>query len=374
MAVEEASQLPGESASHAFSRTVRGSEALTLAERLVVAFHVPYAVGCVLLGFGGFGVLDVVLVRYAAKPDVSEAVSAALAPASVLSGFLVAYAFYAPRYMRSKPVEAGRSLSNLLPDSEEGYRRIFAAVASVRPQLITWLLFLAALLVAVSAPAILGSGPSPFVFNAGPGSAIEVTAGVYDLVSLAVATLGLSSVVWTYWSISLGIHRFGAAPLELRPYYEDAFLGLKPLGALSLSLAFAYFVFIGLFLLVLFGSPGSPTLADILGVGGFLSGLVLIGLVLFFLPLRRLHQRMLHEKHLEAARLRPKLATVFGESADSYPSEDIGRLLQLDMMDRKVSAMAVWPYDVGILGRLSAIALSVIAILISRIIAFIFRI
>jgi len=34
----------------------------------------------------------------------------------------------------------------------------------------------------------------------------------------------------------------------------------------------------------------------------------------------------------------------------------------------------VWPYDVGILGRLSAITLSVVAILISRIIATIFHI
>jgi ABC-type sulfate transport system permease component len=36
-------------------------------------------------------------------------------------------------------------------------------------------------------------------------------------------------------------------------------------------------------------------------------------------------------------------------------------------------AVAIWPYDVGILGRLSAITLSVIAILLSLIIALIFR-
>jgi hypothetical protein len=49
-------------------------------------------------------------------------------------------------------------------------------------------------------------------------------------------------------------------------------------------------------------------------------------------------------------------------------------MFRLDMMDRRVSSMAVWPFDVGILGRLSAIALSVIAILISRIVALIFHI
>jgi len=122
------------------------------------------------------------------------------------------------------------------------------------------------------------------------------------------------------------------------------------------------------------GSPSTPELADILGVGGFLSGLVLLGLVLFFLPLRRLHQRMLHQKQQEVARLRPKLAPVFEDGAGSHAPHDVGHLFRVDMMDRKVSAMAVWPYDVGILGRLSAITLSVVAILISRIIAFIFHI
>ncbi len=36
--------------------------------------------------------------------------------------------------------------------------------------------------------------------------------------------------------------------------------------------------------------------------------------------------------------------------------------------------MAIWPYHVGILGRLSVITLSVIAILLSRIIALILHI
>jgi len=36
--------------------------------------------------------------------------------------------------------------------------------------------------------------------------------------------------------------------------------------------------------------------------------------------------------------------------------------------------MALWPYDVGILGRLSVIAVSVTAILISRILALVFHI
>src|SRR5207247_7358655 len=159
----------------------------------------------------------------------------------------------------------------------------------------------------------------------------ELVAGVYDLASYAVATLALSSVVWTYWSISRGIHRLGAVPLVLRPYFEDAFLGLKPVGSLALSLASAYFAFIALFLLILAAAPSTPAPGDIVGVGGFLSGLIALGLLLFFVPLRRLHHRMVRAKALEAGRLKEKLAPVFQEPAPASLPKDIGHLFHLDM-------------------------------------------
>ena len=349
--------------------SVPGPESPTLAERLILAFRLPYALGCVVVGLVLFGVFDVWLTTYAASGDPSRAASATLDLGSVLTAVLVAYAFYAPRHMRAKLVQAGDSLSSLLPDGHDGYRKVFAGVAAVRPQLMVWLLFFVTLLVALSAPALLGTGPSSIGLNGGPGTPLELVAGVYDLVSYAVATLGLSSVVWTYWSISRGIHRLGAVPLVLRPYFEDAFLGLKPVGSLALSLASAYFAFIALFLLILAAAPSAPTPGDIVGVGGFLSGLIALGLLLFFVPLRRLHHRMVREKALEAGRLKEKLAPVFQEPAPASVAKDIGHLFHLDMMDRKVASMALWPFDLRILGKLSVIALSVTAILISRIVA-----
>ena len=355
------------------SEDLPGPEAPTIAERFVLAFRLPYPIGCLLVGFFLFGALDVAFATYEETTNVATTAARTLAPVSLLTDLLVAYSFYAPHYMRRRLTETGRALSTLLPDREAEFRRIFADVARPRPQLIAWLLFLVSLLVAVNVGAILGTAPSPFVLNTGAGTALEFVAGIYDIASLAVATLALSSVVWTFWSISLGIHRFGQAPLALRPYYEDPFLGLKPLGALSLSLAFSYFGFIGLFLLVLSASPGMPPTADVIGVGGFLSGLVLLGLVLFFLPLRGLHRRMVEQKRQEMTRLRPKLGPIYEERAGES-TQDVAHLVRIDMMDRKVTSMAIWPYDVGILGRLSAITLSVTAILISRIIALVFHI
>src|SRR5207249_1441117 len=84
-----------------------------------------------------------------------------------------------------------------------------------------------------------------------------------------------------------------SAPLELRPYYEDPFLGLRPIGSLALSLATVYFGFIALFMLSLLTSSSTPSIGDVVGVGGFLFGLILFGLFLFFLPLSKLHGRMI---------------------------------------------------------------------------------
>src|SRR5205807_7778374 len=52
---------------------------------------------------------------------------------------------------------------------------------------------------------IVFGGSSTFRFNtSGPFSLLEFLATIVDIVSLAVVTLALSSVVWTYWSISKG--------------------------------------------------------------------------------------------------------------------------------------------------------------------------
>ena len=349
-----------------------GPRSATLAERFILAFRLPYVLGCVLVGVVLFGIVDAVLQAYSATSNVDRTFAYVFAPPNVAVYLLVAYSFYASRYMRERLEQVG--LAPFLPDGEAGYARIFGSVSAKRPQVVTWALFLVTLLLATNASAFSGGGPGTFVFNAGPGSALEFISGIYSLVSYAVATLGLSSVLWTYSTISRGIHRFGGAPLTLRPYFEDAFLGLKPVGSLALSLASAYFGFIGFIVLTLLVSPVSPSVVDIISVGGFVAGLIVLGLVMFFLSLNTLHRRMLAEKHAERARLREKLSPVLQEPAHPMAPREIGHLFRLDMQDRKVASMATWPFDVGIIGRLSVIAFSVTAILISRVLSLVLKI
>ena len=346
---------------------------MTLAERFIAAFRLPYALGCVLIGFGLFGTFNTLLSKFVQTSDLRQAIVAPFLPQNLAQSVLIAYAFYAPRYMRTKLLAAERSLPPFLPENERGFQEVFARVSSSRPQVFAWILFLVALLLAVSVSAFFGA-PSTIVLNLDPGSLLDLFAGILDVVSLAVVTLALSSVVWTYWSISTGIRRLSSAPLALRPYYEDAFLGLKPIGYLALSMASVYFGFIALLVIAVLTSPSTPTIGDILGVGGFLFGLILLGVLLFFLPLNATHGRMIAEKRAERIRISPMLGTLFQDPTKLSSNTDSGHVLRLDMMDRKVSAMATWPFDVGIVGRLSVIAISVTAILISRIIALILHI
>src|SRR5207247_1841598 len=259
----------------------------TLAERVIIGFRLPYILGCILVGFVLLGILNTVLSKYVETTDLLRAVIFALSPQSLAQSALFAYSFYAPRYMRTKLLEAGRSLPALMPEKDEGFRKTFTGVSAVRPQLATWIVFLAALLLALSVPVAFG-GPSPFRFNTA-------------------------------------------------------------------------------------ASSSAPALGGVVGVGVFLFGLILLGLFLFFLPLSKLHGRMIAEKKIARATLNPKLQTLFQESPNAA-SDDVAQVLRLDMMDRKVAGMALWPYDIGILGRLSVIAASVTAILISRIIALVFHI
>ena len=351
-----------------------GSEERTLAERFISAFHLPYALGCILLGLIVFGFLNSLLAKYVEGASLPMALQTAFSWQFLAEDALFAYAFYAPRYMRRKLWETAHSVEALLPAGSEGFRRAFAGISSARPQVVTWVVFLGGLLVATNVPAILG-GPSTIVFNLDSAfSPLEFFSSIFQIISLAVVTLALSSVVWTYYSVTRGIGRFSSAPLQLRPYYEDSFLGLKPIGSLALSLATVYFGLIALFLLSLLTAPTAPSTADIAGIGSFLFGLILVGVLNFFTPLRTLHGRMIAEKRAARAAFGSKLRTVFEDSSDPRPADDIAHIFRVDMMDRKLASMAVWPYDIGILGRLSVIAASVTAILISRILALIFHI
>jgi hypothetical protein len=160
----------------------------------------------------------------------------------------------------------------------------------------------------------------------------------------------------------------GAVSLNLPPYFTDALLGLRPIGSLALYLAAAYFAAMSLGALTTIAFP-TPLYGYVaLGV------MILLGLMFFFLPLIRLHRRMLLQKKLERSKIAEKMAGIFREDNESNEQAEMVRMFRFDMMERRISSIASWPFDIQILGRLLVLVLSVTTVLIARVIAFYLKI
>jgi hypothetical protein len=345
-----------------------GPETPTLPERLVLGTRLPYVGGCLVLGYVFTVLLPQVVVNAVDGGPVSDILNAAFSPDNVVNSLFISYLFYAPRFMRLRLLKSEKSLSQLLPEGETDFHRLFGRVSAVRPQIIAWALFTVLLFLEFDIVPRLLSASSAAQFS-GPstvlGQSVSVVLGTFGSF---VTTLVLSSLAWVYYSVLRGIHRMGSASLNLSAFYRDPFLGLKPVGSLAFSVAMAYFGF-EVFLIAA-GIASPPTLVDYYTVGSLLVVLIVVGVVAFFLPLRKLHERMILQKASERAKLSERLDPLVGPSQSvQNPDETALEVLKLELMDRKVSSIATWPFDFQILGKLTVVTLSVTAALITRFIA-----
>src|SRR2546427_453805 len=231
----------------------KGPERLTLVERFIGLFQLPYLVGSLILasifGLGSpaafvFQYLDTFDVNHAYQRfslyyasqgmPISQSVGVTIA---VISLILTFYGFYIIRYMRLKLVAAEPKLLAILPEGEKAYHKAFGRVYSTTPiLLLTILEFIA-------------------VFPAYIASALSIGLGffglVYVIINHVVFLLPFSALFWVYFSSVWGLHKLGKQPLRLKSFYQDRMMGLRPMGSLSLSLAFAYFSVFALQALVL---------------------------------------------------------------------------------------------------------------------------
>lgn len=329
-------------------------------ERFIGLFHLPYLVGCVfvVLLISPVQSLSGLVVNYLRTFDFAKAVAEwlpqtpAAAAGNIAINLLPIWLFYAPHYMRKKLLGAEAPISALLPNGEEDFHKLFGRLSALKPQLIVWISFLISFFVVIG---LLSFG-------------VEVTliALVLGIVPASILFLGFASLIWIYFSSLWGIRNMGSTSLKLSPYYKDRLLGLKPVGSLSLSLVAAYFAFVGLFAFSTIG-PSTPPVAY-----AFYSGLILPGLLMFILPLRKFHQRMLQQKKLERDRLEERLDQIYQNPTVTNPPSDLSQLffsLSIsDTMKKEISAIASWPYDIQIIGRVIGITLSVLAIIIAQLV------
>lgn len=255
--------------------------------------------------------------------------------------------FWAVRHARVSVEEAEPELAPLLPDAG-AFRRAFGSLARVGPPLLIGLAM--ELLFLADYRLRLAHAPGP-------------VSRIYEALSGPPLYLMVGTALWVYVRALWGLYRLGRGPLELKPFYEDRTMGLRPLATLSLSLSLAYFALLLSMVLMLFIGPVQPAYV------GTVAGLLALGLALFFLPLMGAHAQLRREKaalqEMVRARWRRVLARSLGPAGEGATES----VVALEALERKVAAVPTWPFDLSILSRLGVMALTVAAGLATQLVA-----
>ncbi len=191
-------------------------------------------------------------------------------------------------------------------------------------------------------------------------------------------------IPWLYYAYYFGtffwmlgysaytLNKMGKLPLELKHFSEDRTLGLRDFGSTSLRLAGLFVLFIALFVI-----PNT--------IGGFVDlsfllvyiGLMLIAIPLFLVPLLGLHSKLVSEKRKIVGQFAPaykRLVQTLEANGAVGPDERLSSQLSATrQVIQEAGQIHSWPFDTGIIVRLSAIVISVVAILLSRVLAEIFK-
>jgi hypothetical protein len=276
---------------------------------------------------------------------------------TVLNLLFAYYGFLVLRYIRLRVVAGEHVIAPRLAGGSEEYHQTFGRITRTLPPLV-----MAVPLSTVLIYSQLTNGifTSPWLI---PPNIIVAFLGTF----LATAYL------WEFASASWGLHKLGGMSLRLAPFLEDRMMGTRPLGNLALSLTIAYFGEILLAGLLFTTLPGFN-----IGSISIFATLLLIGVALFFLPLNSIHVRMRQEKHRllrEIGARFPRLEKDQDVTHQNATLDDVRLKLskltdlqEVEMLDRKISTLPTWPFDVNVVSKFIAIVVSVTAVLLTRLI------
>ncbi len=172
----------------------------------------------------------------------------------------------------------------------------------------------------------------------------------------------LSTFLWTYVSLQLGLYRLGGERVADAARMDPG-LGLRPLGDVA---------FTGLWIALAWLVPLVLTaLSDVVGVAIGAAGLAL-ALATFFLSLVRLHHQMVEVKAEELALARELYAQAYEPVRENPTLETLEQqrnlLAAADALEKRAKAIHDWPIDEATFARVLTIATSVVAITIGRLI------
>ncbi len=332
-----------------------GPDQPTFIERFVALLPLPYplagAAWTIILGPPSIVLLNLVYTR-----NLEESVRLffpTAAPAALWQGFMAVaswslvcwYGFWMVRYIRTRLHAAEAEIVPLLPGGRAAYRRAFRQVTrSVGAVLFGLLLSAAFIRTAIIA------------YRHAPGPLLLVWHTLYPHFFYLV--FGMDA--WVYIGALWGLRRLGREALRLRSYHVDNMMGLRAIGSLALAVSSALFGFLAITTLQLLLAP--VVLEYLIA----LAAVTTLGVVVFFLTLGNFHRMMVREKGRLKAELNGRVVEAI-QSADGPRPASLARsirqlhgALTLMLSERKIEALAVWPFDTRILGKLSAVVLSVV--------------
>ena len=335
------------------TRTV---EKPTLLERFVALIPLPFPWAALIWSIVLPSGLGFDLISYLGTG--SAPISIEVIPNVVLNLVFIFYAFIMIRYMRHRVVATEPRISARLEGGVEDYGRAFGRMTQTAPVLIMTLVFGTLILTGRSSSG--GLSLNPFLILA-------------NIVVVYLGSLAFSTYFWEFAVASWGLHKLGGSSLRLGSFLEDRMMGARPMGTLALSLAVAYFGGV-LFAALLFSTISPATLANLWPFIAFL----LLGVALFLLPLNSIHAKMQAEKRrlLQEINARyPKLSANTAQPRENATTADIQAglarlcdLQEVEMLDKRISSLPTWPFDINVASKFITIVLSVTAVLLSRLI------
>jgi hypothetical protein len=190
----------------------------------------------------------------------------------------------------------------------------------------------------------------------------DPVAAAVQFVTWLLIGLPLTTAVWVYTTVQVGLHRLGRGQLTLQGYRGDRTLGLQPLGTLA---------FTGFWMLLGALGPLALTGADDLPSVLVTTGVLVAGIALFFLSLTGLHRQMSDIRDHELRRARELYEEAYrpvqGTTTLQALQEQSGLLNAAESLEKRAERIQSWPFDEATFARAVTIASSAVATIIARI-------
>jgi hypothetical protein len=327
-------------------------------ERFISAFRIPHILGSIIIA-SIVGPPGAIILSYVDTRDFNLSIGKTVwlflgiettelyATLALIVVFTILfYCIYIIQHVRLQLISACRELLPILPEGEATFLNAFKPVISVRyPLLIGASIIILANLETLNN--FLGFGTNT----------IDL---IYFTLCLMVWAVIAGQFVWVYVSSVLGLYNLGRSSLKLRNHKIDKMLGVKPIGSLSLFLAFIYLLLFGGFVLLASAfSLRSPVFVTLILV------LIVSGVVVFFLPLYSTHKRMVEAKKKEQERINQlieKAVEAQNQLLKDHPETSIPEhqltssysLLDIHTRERsEINQIRTWPIDAEIRGKLA---------------------